>query len=136
MSPKKIATCIISHRALCCLTCPLSRVSLFCVSCPGSQTVTRRSPFFSAMALRSAQNVRVKNSNKRGCGSPAQAQASARVDVPVFPAWTMESNMSASFCVNAWICAPQATDRDPQKFNVNAWKCARLATDRDLQTIM
>ena len=33
--------------------------------------------------------------------APAQAQASARVDVPtarVFPAWTMESNMSASFC--------------------------------------
>ena len=74
------------------------------------------------------------NSNKRGCGSPAQAQASARVDVPtarVFPAWTMESNMSASFCVDAWMCAPQATDRDPQSFNVNAWKCARRTTDRD-----
>ena len=64
-----------------------------------------------------------ENSNKRGCGSPAQAQAqaSARVDVStarVFPAWTMESNMSASFCVNAWFCAPQATDRDLESFNV------------------
>ena len=42
-------------------------------------------------------------SNKRGCGSPvkAQAQASARVDVPtarVFPVWTKESNTCASFC--------------------------------------
>ena len=78
------------------------------------------------------------NSNKRCCGTPAQAQASARVDVPtarVFPAWTMESYMSASFCVNAWICAPQATDRDPQSFNVNAWICARRATDRDLERV-
>ena len=66
-----------------------------------------------------------------------KAQATARVDVPtarVFPAWTMESNMSASFCVNAWICAPQATDRDPQSFNVNAWICAQRATDRDLES--
>ena len=38
----------------------------------------------------------------------------------VLPAWTMESNMSASFCVNAWICAPQATDRDLESF------CERL----------
>ena len=78
------------------------------------------------------------NSNKRGCGPPVKAQASARVDVPtarVFPAWTMESNMSASFCVNAWICAPQATDRDPQSFNVNAWICAQRATDRDLESV-
>ena len=67
-----------------------------------------------------------------------KAQASARVDVPtarVFPVWTMESNMSASFCVNAWICAPQATDRDPQSFNVNAWICAQRATDRDLESV-
>ena len=28
--------------------------------------------------------------------------------------------MSASFCVNAWICAPQATDRDLESF------CERL----------
>ena len=36
-----------------------------------------------------------------GCGTPAQAQASARVDVPtahVFPVWTKESNTCASFC--------------------------------------
>ena len=55
------------------------------------------------------------NSNKRGCGTPAQAQSSARVDVPtarVFPAWTKESNARASVRVNAWICACQATDRD------------------------
>ena len=37
------------------------------------------------------------NSNKRGCGTPAQAQTSARVDMPtarVFPVWTKETNMS------------------------------------------
>ena len=33
---------------LCCLTCPLS-----CVSCPGSQSVTKRSFFFSVMASKS-----------------------------------------------------------------------------------
>ena len=41
------------------------------------------------------------NSNKRGCGPPVKAQATARVDVPtarVFPAWPKESNTSASFC--------------------------------------
>ena len=77
------------------------------------------------------------NSNKRGCGSLVKAQASARVDVPtarVFPAWTMESNMSAIFCWNAWICAPQATDRDPQSSNVTAWICTCQATDRDPQS--
>ena len=82
-------------------------------------------------------NVGDEVQSKRGCGPLAKAQASARVDVPtarVFPAWTMESNMSASFCVNAWICAPQATDRDPQSFNVNAWICAQRATDRDLES--
>ena len=77
------------------------------------------------------------NSNKRGCGSPAQAQASARVDVPtarVFPAWTMESDMSARFCTNAWICALSTTDRDLENFNVNAWIRTCQATDRDLET--
>ena len=64
------------------------------------------------------------NSNKRkhGCGTQTQAQASERVDVPtarVFPAWTMESNMSASFCTNAWICGCQATDRDLER--VSTW---------------
>ena len=66
-----------------------------------------------------------------------KAQASARVDVPtarVFLVWTMESNMSASFCVNAWICAPQATDRDLESFIVNAWTRAQSTTDRDLET--
>ena len=38
------------------------------------------------------------------------------------------------FVANAWICGPQATDRDPQSFNVNAWICARRATDRDLES--
>ena len=160
MSTKKIATCNISHRpsvvsrvrcavcrVSCYLTCPLSRVSLFCVSCPGSQTVT---PFFfdglkkcrhkviSAQCPECQSDV---NSNKRGCGTNAQAQASARVDVPtarVFPAWTMESNMSASFCTNGWICACQATDRDLEsvfvKRKVNAWICAQSATDRDLES--
>ena len=61
------------------------------------------------------------NSNKRACGTPALAQASAQVDVPtarVFPAWTMESNMSASLLTNALICARRATDRDLESFNV------------------
>ena len=56
------------------------------------------------------------NSNKRGCGTYAQAHSSARVDVPtarVFPAWTTESNMSASFSTNAWTRARRATDHDP-----------------------
>ena len=52
------------------------------------------------------------------------------------------------FVATACICAPQATDRDPQSFNVNvwiyarratvilrvcvnAWKCAPRSTDRD-----
>ena len=69
------------------------------------------------------------SSNQRGCGSPvkAQAQASARVDVPtarVFSVWTKESNTSASFCVSAWICAQSTTDRDLETKKVNAWFCA------------
>ena len=43
---------------------------------------------------------------------------------------------SVSFCVSAWICAPQATDLDPQSFNVNAWICAQRATDRDLESFV
>ena len=77
------------------------------------------------------------SSNKRGCGTLAQAQAPARVDVPtarVFPAWTNESNACASFRANAWISVHQSTDRDPESFNVNAWICACQATDRDLET--
>ena len=46
--------------------------------------------------------------------------------------------MSASFCVNAWICAPQATDRDLEsvfvKRKVNAWICVPSTSDRDLET--
>ena len=38
------------------------------------------------------------------------------------------------FVANAWICAPRATDRDPQSFNVNAWICAQRAADRDLES--
>ena len=74
------------------------------------------------------------NSNKRGCGSLAQAQASARVDVPtarMFPVWTKESNT----CASAWICTRRATDRDPEIFNVNAWICAQSTTDRDLEKV-
>ena len=40
------------------------------------------------------------------------------------------------FVANAWICAPQATDRDPQSLNVNAWTCARRATDRDPESFV
>ena len=77
------------------------------------------------------------NSNKRGCGTPVKAQASARVDVPtarVFPAWTKESNACASFPANARICVHQSTDRYLESFNVNAWICTCQATDRDLET--
>ena len=46
--------------------------------------------------------------------------------------------MSASFCVNAWICPRRSTDRDLEsvfvKRKVNAWICACQATDRDLET--
>ena len=69
-----------------------------------------------------------------------KAQASAGVDVPtarVFPAWTMESNMSASFCVHAWTRARRATDRDlesKRSEKANAWTRARRATDRDLES--
>ena len=73
------------------------------------------------------------NSNKGGCGTPAQAQ----VDVPtarVFPVWTKESIMSASFRANALICVHQSTDRDLESFNVSAWICVHQSTDRDLET--
>ena len=83
------------------------------------------------------------NSNKRECGPLVKAQAAARVDVPtarVFLVWTKESNTSASFVANAWICACacQATDRDLEssttRRRVNAWICAQRATDRDLES--
>ena len=47
-----------------------------------------------------------------------------------------ESNTCATYCANAGICAPRATDRDLESvsasFCMNAWICARHATDRDL----
>ena len=148
---KKCTTIIKSHRpsvasVVPCVVCRVSLLSCPLVSCPGSQSdkplLFCKGPqkcwhkVISAQCSECQSNV---SSNQRGCGSPmkAQAQASARVDVPtagVFPVWTKESNTSASFCVNAWICAPQATDRDPQSFNVNAQICAQRATDRDLET--
>ena len=81
------------------------------------------------------------NSNKRGCGTPAQAQASARVDVPTAPfsfaVRNKESNTCASFCADAWMRACQATDRKLERVSavkkVNAWTCALLTTDRDLE---
>ena len=39
------------------------------------------------------------------------------------------------FVANAWICAPQATDRDLESFFVNAWICTFQATDRDLESV-
>ena len=79
------------------------------------------------------------NSNKRGCGSPvkAQAQASARVDVPtarVFPAWTEESNTSASCCCECLDMCLSGNRPDLVSFNVNARMCAQSTTDRDLET--
>ena len=45
--------------------------------------------------------------------------------------------MSTSFCVNAWICARRATDRDLECVfqrgeKVNAWICAPRSSDHDL----
>ena len=106
--------------------------------------MTRRSPlfFFFRHKVVSAQCSACHsdvNSNKRGCGTLAQAQASAWVDVPtarVFPTWTKESNTCA--VANAWICACQATDRDLESSStrrkVNAWIFARRASDRDLES--
>ena len=36
-----------------------------------------------------------------------------------FATRTKESNTCASFCSNAWICAPLTTDRDPANVNFN-----------------
>ena len=83
------------------------------------------------------------SSKKRGCGSPAQAQAqaTARVDVPTAAAFLCGPRSPTClqvFVANAWICACQATDRDLESSStrrrVNAWICARRATDRDLET--
>ena len=50
----------------------------------------------------------------------------------IFP-FSVEQNQA-----NAWICAPQATNRDLESVSatkkVNAWVCALSATDRDLET--
>ena len=52
-----------------------------------------------------------------------------------FAVRTTESNRSASFCANAWICACQATNRDLESvgasFCANAWTRARRTTDHD-----
>ena len=47
------------------------------------------------------------NSNKRGCGSPAQTQAPA-----CFLCGPRSPTRVQVFVANAWICACQATDRD------------------------
>ena len=50
------------------------------------------------------------------------------------PSRTKESNMCASDCANAWICARPTTDRDlecPRPEKANGWLCARQATDHD-----
>ena len=57
--PKQKCPCIISHRlsVVSRVRCPVCRVSLLScplVACPGSQTVTRRSPFFSRWPRKSA----------------------------------------------------------------------------------
>ena len=67
----------------------------------------------------------------------AQAHASARVDVPtarVFPAWTKESNTSASFCVNARTCAHQSTDVILREFQRECLDMRTIDNRRDLET--
>ena len=75
----------------------------------------RRRFLFFFLTTASKKGVDTSDVNKRVCGSLAQTQASARVDVPtarVFPVWTKESNTHAIFVANAWICTREATDRD------------------------
>ena len=52
---------------------------------------------------------------------------------------TVIFRVSASFSVDAWICAPLLTDRDLESvsasFCVNAWICAPRLSDRDLQSV-
>ena len=64
-----------------------------------------------------------------------KAQATARVDVPtarVFPVWTKESNISASFLLrmlgHVLVSQPTVILR---RFNVNAWICAPTVTTDD-----
>ena len=51
---------------------------------------------------------------------------------------TVLFRVSASLSQNAWICAPQLTDRDLESAfhqeQVNAWTCARRSTDRGLES--
>ena len=57
-----------------------------------------------------------------------------------FSVRTKESNTSASFCANAWICSCQATDRDHERVSavkkMNAWICALPTTDRDPASVI
>ena len=59
------------------------------------------------------------------------------IDRPKMPGIMVDTEQKDSNVGDdAWICAPQATDRDPQSFNVNAWICAQRATDRDLESFL
>ena len=107
--------------SLCCLRCAVCRVSLLScplVSCPGTQTVTNLVFFFSVASKRvltQGDFCASANSNKRGCGPPVKAQATARVDVPqpaCFPHGPRSPTRVQVFVTNAWICAQRATDRD------------------------
>ena len=72
------------------------------------------------------------------------SEGTARVDVFTSPFFfavrTKESNTSANFCANAWICARLTTDRDLDSSNttkrVNAWICALLTTDHDPASVI
>ena len=100
------------------VTCGLFSCAVVFVLCAQDSLVTKKQNFFGGFwgggesdglkwcphKVISAQCPECQsgaNSNKRGCGPPVKAQATARVDVPtarVFPVWTKESNTCASFC--------------------------------------
>ena len=106
------------HRR-CCET--WTKESYMCVSF--SRSVSRHRPRIRNMRVR----LSVVWPVWRGCGSLAQAQASARVDVPtaILPfsvVWTKESNTCVQVFWKNGICARRTTDRDldnqrHEKFN-------------------
>ena len=70
------------------------------------------------------------------CNTEVAGDDAPRVELPSIDRPKMPGIVRVQvFVANAWICAPQATDRDLENFNVNAWKiCASQATDRDLES--
>ena len=85
------------------------------------------------------------NSNKRGCGPPVKAQATARVDVPHSPRVSCVDQGVQHECkfllrmLGYVLVLVRQTDRDLESSStrrrVNARICAQRATDRDLESV-